>query len=408
MWARPDQLPPESSAEGEAWRVWLILGGRGAGKTRAGAEWVRAKAFGRTQHDTGPAKRIALVGETMGDVRRVMIEGDSGLMSIHTAAERPRFEPSKGQLTWPSGAIAQAFSAEDPDSLRGPQFDAAWCDEVAKWRHPERTWNMLQLALRLGSRPQMVATTTPRATAFLKKIVADGCTVVTRAATVLNADNLAPTFVAEMRRRYAGTLLGRQELEGEIVEETAGALWRRDWIDAHRVGAAPELAHVVVAVDPPVTATAASDACGIVVAGRGADGRAYVLADRTLQGREPQVWARAVVAAYRDFLADRVVAEVNQGGDLVTTVLRQIDDGIAVRKVRATRGKWLRAEPVAALYAEGRVAHVGTFDSLEDQMCVFGADGLAKGRSPDRLDALVWALTDLMIDAGARPAVRRL
>ncbi len=416
LWARDDQLPPPVAAADAAWRVWLILGGRGAGKTRAGAEWITAKALGRTP-DGAPAAscrrhaphlRIALVGETLGDVRRVMVEGVSGLLAVSSAGARPHFEPSKGQITFASGAIAQLFSSEDPDSLRGPQFDAAWCDEVAKWRHPERTWDMLQFALRLGAAPQMVATTTPRATPFLKRLIADKGTVVTRAATADNADNLAPAFVAEMTRRYAGTALGRQELYGEIIDDTSGALWRRDWIEAHRVAAAPALGNIVVAVDPPVTATAASDACGIVVAGRGEDGRAYVLADRTLQGREPQVWARAVIAAYRDFLADRVVAEVNQGGDLVTTVLRQIDDGVPVRTVRATRGKWLRAEPVAALYAEGRVAHVGAFDALEDQMCVFGADGLAKGRSPDRLDALVWALTDLMVGGTQRPLVRRL
>jgi phage terminase large subunit-like protein len=416
LWARADQLPPATTAGGEPWRVWLILGGRGAGKTRAGAEWVSAKALGRTLGDGprasrrshAPHVRIALVGETIGDVRRVMIEGVSGLMGLHTARERPRFEPSKGQLIWPTGAMAQMFSAEDPDGLRGPQFDAAWCDEVAKWRHPERTFNMLQFALRLGEHPQMVATTTPRSTPFMKKLIADAATVVTRATTADNADNLAPTFLAEMTRRYAGTALGRQELMGELVDDTSGALWRRDWIDAHRVAQAPELGAVVVAVDPPVTATAASDACGIIVAGVGPDGRAYVIADRTLQGREPQIWARAAIAAYRDFLADRVVAEVNQGGDLVVTVLKQIDERVPVRKVRATRGKWLRAEPVAALYAEGRVAHVGVFAALEEQMCAFGADGFAKGRSPDRLDALVWALTDLMIDAGPRPLVRRL
>lgn len=407
LWARPDQLPPAATSGGESWRVWLILGGRGAGKTRAGAEWVRMKALDRAAGDA-PGRRIALVGETFADVRRVMIEGQSGLLAVHHASERPRFEPSKGQLIWPSGAIAQVFSAEDPDSLRGPQFDAAWCDEVAKWRHPQRTWDMLQFALRLGEHPQMVATTTPRSTPFLKKLIADAGTVVTRAATADNADNLAPSFVAEMTRRYHGTALGRQELLGELVDDTSGALWRRDWIETQRVDAAPELSAIVVAVDPPVTATAASDACGIVVAGLGPDGRAYVVADRTLQGREPQVWARAVIAAYGDFLADRVVAEVNQGGDLVVTVLKQIDASVAVRTVRATRGKWLRAEPVAALYAEGRVAHVGRFEALEDQMCAFGADGLAKGRSPDRLDALVWALTDLIVDAAARPAVRRL
>jgi phage terminase large subunit-like protein len=408
LWARPDQLPPAATSGGESWRVWLILGGRGAGKTRAGAEWVRTKALARAAADAPGVRRIALVGETFADVRRVMIEGQSGLLAVHHASERPRFEPSKGQMIWPSGAIAQVFSAEDPDSLRGPQFDAAWCDEVAKWRHPQRTWDMLQFALRLGEHPQMVATTTPRSTPFLKKLIADAGTVVTRAATADNADNLAPSFVAEMTRRYHGTALGRQELLGELVDDTSGALWRRDWIETQRVITAPELSAIVVAVDPPVTATAASDACGIVVAGLGPDGRAYVVADRTLQGREPQVWARAVIAAYGDFLADRVVAEVNQGGDLVVTVLKQIDESVAVRTVRATRGKWLRAEPVAALYAEGRVAHVGRFEALEDQMCAFGADGLAKGRSPDRLDALVWALTDLMVDAGPRPAVRRI
>lgn len=388
--------------------MWLILGGRGAGKTRAGSEWITAKAMDRGFDASPPARRIALVGETLGEVRRVMIEGVSGLLSVGLDKERPLYEPSKGQLTFASGAIAQVFSAEDPDSLRGPQFDAAWCDEIAKWRNPERTWDMLQFALRLGDAPQVVATTTPRATPFVKRLIDDEGTVVRRAATALNADNLAPAFMTEMTRRYAGTALGRQELMGEVIDDTSGALWRRDWIEAHRISHAPELGEIVVAVDPPVTATAASDACGIVVAGRGADGRAYVLADRTLQGREPQVWARAVIAAYRDFLADRVVAEVNQGGDLVVNVLRQIEENVAVRQVRATRGKWLRAEPVAALYAEGRIAHVGAFDALEDQMCVFGVDGLSKGRSPDRLDALVWALTDLMVGGTHRPLVRRL
>ena len=408
LWARDDQLPPATTESGEAWRVWLIMGGRGAGKTRAGAEWVRAKALGLAPMGEVAACRIALVGETINEVRRVMIEGVSGLLSVHEARQRPRFEPSKLQLVWPTGAIAQMFSAENPEALRGPQFDAAWCDEVAKWRRPQRAWDMLQFALRLGTQPQMVATTTPRPIPLLKKLIADAATVVTRAATADNAENLAPTFLAEMTRRYAGTALGRQELLGEIVDDTSGALWRRDWIEAHRVASAPELSNLVVAVDPPVTATADSDACGIVVAGRGLDGRAYVIDDRTLQGREPVVWARAAIAAYRDYLADRVVAEINQGGDLVVTVLRQIDPAVAVRTVRATRGKWLRAEPIAALYAEGRVAHVGTFAALEDQMCAFGSDGLAKGRSPDRLDALVWALTDLMIGAAGRPGVRML
>jgi phage terminase large subunit-like protein len=408
LWARPDQLPPAETDEGLAWRVWLVMGGRGAGKTRAGAEWVRAKALGLAPLGVVTARRIALVGETLADVRRVMIEGVSGLLSVHAANQCPRFEPSKGQLVWPTGAVAQMFSAENPDGLRGPQFDAAWCDEVAKWRHPQRTWDMLQFALRLGTCPQMVATTTPRPIPLLKKLLAEAGTVVTRTTTADNADNLAPSFLEEMTRRYAGSALGRQELLGELVDDTSGALWRRDWIEAHRVAAAPELSAIVVAVDPPVTATATSDACGIVVAGIGPDGRAYVIDDRTLQGREPAVWARAAVAAYHHYMADRVVAEINQGGDLVVTVLRQIDENVAVRTVRATRGKWLRAEPIATLYAEGRVAHAGTFAALEDQMCAFGSDGRARGRSPDRLDALVWALTDLMIGARGRASIRRL
>jgi phage terminase large subunit-like protein len=407
LWARDDQLPPATTAAGEDWRVWLILGGRGAGKTRSGAEWVRAKALGIPPLGETPARRIALVGETLGDVRRVMIEGVSGLLAIHREDERPALEVSKSQLVWPNGAVAQMFSAEDPDSLRGPQFDAAWCDELAKWRRPEETWDMLQFGLRLGASPVVAVTTTPRPLPLLKTIMSDPATVITRAATTANAAHLAPAFIAEMERRYAGTALGRQELLGEIVDEQSGSLWRRDWIERHRVKDCPELYSIVVAVDPPVTATATSDACGIVVAGLAADGRAYIAADRSLQGREPTVWARAAVRAYREFMADRVVAEVNQGGDLVIAVLRQIDEAVAVRTVRATRGKWLRAEPVAALYAEGRIAHVGVHATLEEQMLAFGADGLARGRSPDRVDALVWALTDLMIDR-ATPAIRQL
>jgi len=404
IWARDDQLPPHGD-----WRTWLILGGRGAGKTRAGAEWVKAQALGLPPLADRPARRIALVGETLGDARRVMVEGVSGLLAVHADGERPVLETAKLQLTWPNGAIAQLFSADNADSLRGPQFDAAWADELAKWRNAETAWDMLQLGLRLGGRPRAVVTTTPRPIPLIKKLLGDAATVTTRAATADNAEHLAPGFVEEMLRRYRGTRLGRQELEGLLIEDVSGALWRRDWIEAHRQRSAPELQRVVVAVDPPVTATAASDACGIVVAGVGADGRAYVVADRTVQGREPVVWARAAVAAYRDFAADRVVAEVNQGGDMVVAVLRQVEPAVPVRKVSATRGKWLRAEPVAALYAEGRVVHVGAFDALEDQMCTFGSDGHAKGNSPDRLDALVWALTDLMLgDAGARPGIRRL
>jgi len=408
LWARDDQLPPPALPNGDPWRVWLVLGGRGSGKTRAGAEWVRAQALGLAPLASRSARRIALVGETLGDVRHVMIEGVSGLLSVHAEAERPLFEPSKMQLTWPNGAIAQMFGGDNPESLRGPQFDCAWIDEVAKWRVPERGFDMLQMALRLGLAPQMVATTTPRSIPLLKKLLEDTSTVVTRSRTADNAENLAPTFLSEMERRYSGTLMGRQELDGEMVDTRSGSLWRREWIDANRLASAPDMKSIVVAVDPPVTATASSDACGIMVAGIGPDNRAYILSDRTVQGREPHIWARAAIAAYQDFAADRIVAEVNQGGDLVVSVLRQIDPAVAVQKVRATRGKWLRAEPVAALYAEGRVSHVGPFDKLEDQMCDFGADGLTSGRSPDRLDALVWALTSLLLGTGRNPTIRSL
>jgi phage terminase large subunit-like protein len=404
VWARDDQLPPALDSDG--WRTWLILGGRGAGKTRAGAEWVRAMALGEANVTDQPARRIALIAETYHDARSVMVEGVSGLLSVHAGCERPLFEPSKNQVIWPNGAIAQLFSGDDPNGLRGPQFDAAWCDELAKWRRAEETWDMLQFALRLGAHPRQLVTTTPRNTALLTRLLADPMTSVTRVPTSANADNLAPSFMAEMQRRYAGTALGRQELEAEIITEIAGALWRADWLDEMRVATAPELTRIVVALDPPVTATSASDACGIVVAGLGEDGRGYVLADRTVQGRQPHEWARAAIAAYHDFKADRLVAEANQGGEMVVSVLRQVDAAVPITKVHATRGKWLRAEPVAALYAEGRVLHVGTFARLEEQMCSFGGGGA--GRSPDRLDALVWALTALMLDRPARPSVRVL
>ncbi len=391
-----------------------MLGGRGAGKTRAGAEWIKALVREAAHRGDAQHLRIALVGETMRDALSVMVEGVSGLLAIHLNFERPEFQSQRQQLVWPSGAIAQLFSAEDPDGLRGPQFHAAWCDELAKWRHAEETWDMLQLALRLGECPRQLVTTTPRPIELLRHLLADPTTVVSRMKTEDNRFNLAPSFIAEMRRRYDGTALGRQELDGEIIEDYAGALWRRDWIEALRLigrdplDVATEMRRIVVALDPPVTATENSDACGIVVAGLGADNRGYVLADRTLQGREAAAWARAAITAWRDFRADRLVAEVNQGGDLVASVVAQIDNAVPLTKVRATRGKYVRAEPIAALYAEGRVVHVGHFKELEGQMLSFGAGGLAGGRSPDRLDALVWALTDLMLDHTAPPSIRTL
>jgi phage terminase large subunit-like protein len=406
VWARDDQLPPTD----DAWRTWLILGGRGAGKTRAGAEWVRAQALGIAPFATAPVARIALVGETYHDARSVMVEGISGLLAIHADHERPTYYASRNELIWPNGSIAQLFSAEDPDSMRGPQFGAAWCDEIAKWRRAQDAWDMLQFALRLGELPRSVVTTTPRANPVLKAMMVDETVAVSRARTQDNAANLAGSFLAEMERRYAGTELGRQELDGELIDELKGSLWQRSWIDDKRCHALPELRRIVVGVDPPVTTGEKADACGIVVAGLGGDGNAYVLADKTVQGLAPNEWARAALEAYHEYDADRIVAEVNQGGDLVETVLRQIEPDVPITKVRATRGKWLRAEPVAALYAEGRVAHVGVLAELEAEMMAFGNDGRAAGQSPDRLDALVWAVTDLMADKpkASEPRLRLL
>ena len=397
---------PSAGEVAPAFRTWLLMGGRGAGKTRSGAEWVRAQALGIEPLGERPVARIALVGETIADVRSVMVEGVSGLLSVHAPHERPVYEPSKRQLTWPNGAIAQLFSAEDPDGLRGPQFGAAWCDELAKWRYADKTWDMLQFALRLGAAPCQVVTTTPRPIALLKRILADAATAVSRSRTLDNFANLAPGFVAEMRARYGATSLGRQELDGELVEDRADGLWSRATLERTRIDAAPALARIVVAVDPPVTGGPKADACGIVVAGIDADGRGYVLADRTVSGHAPLVWAKVAVAALEEFQADRIVAEVNQGGDLVEGVIRQIDGNVPIRKVRATRGKFIRAEPVAALYERGLISHVGQFSALEDQMCDFGPDGLSGGRSPDRLDALVWALTDLLLMKSGEPRIR--
>ena len=395
----------------------MILGGRGSGKTRAGAEWVRNIACGEEsapraaaglRNESRRAPRIALVGKTMHDVRNVMVEGVSGLLAVHPAHERPVYEPSKRRITWKNGAVAEMFSADETEGLRGPQFSAAWCDEMAKWRGAEAAWDMLQFGLRLGDNPQVVVTTTPRSSVFLKKVMNDPATVTTQLSTASNVDNLAPAFLAEMTRRYAGSVLGRQELLGEIVDDSSESLWRRSWIEDKRIERAPEMRRVVVALDPPVSSTARSDACGIIVAGLGVDGRAYVLADRTIQGRTPDVWAKAAIAAYDDFEADHMVAEVNQGGDLVTGVVQQFRKHLPVTKVRATRGKWVRAEPVASLYAEGRVVHVGRFDALEDQLVAFGIDGTVRGKSPDRADALVWAVTELMLSDAVMPSVRML
>lgn len=384
---------------------WLILGGRGAGKTRLGAEWVNGHARALPPFTRRHYGRIALVGETLGDVREVMIEGPSGI-AVTARGNPARYEPGRRRVLWESGAVAFAFSAEDPDSLRGAQFDAAWCDEIAKWRHARECFDMLQFGLRLGDAPRQIVTTTPRATAFMRELVRDPLFATTRLRTADNAGNLAPGFLAAVRKRYGGTRLGRQELDGELIEDRADALWRRETLEAMLSVERGALRRVVVAVDPPATGDRGSASCGIVVAGVTEDGIGVVLEDGTVEAAAPTVWASRAIGLYHRWEADRLVAEVNQGGDMVAAVIGSVDPGVPVAAVRATRGKWLRAEPVAALYEQGRVRHAARMPALEDEMCDFGPDGLSGGRSPDRVDALVWAMTELMLKRAGSPRVR--
>lgn len=393
FWARPEQVAP-----GGEWLTWVINAGRGFGKTRAGAEWIRG------QVEAG-RRRIALVGETYKDLVEVMCFGDSGLASVFPEHQKPKIVANPNvQVTFHTGAIALGYNATQPAQLRGPQFDAAWCDELAKWRHARETWDMLQFGLRLGDRPQALVTTTPRPIAVLKEIMADPATVVTRGSTFDNAGNLAPSFLRQIKTRYAGTRLGRQELEAEILDDLPGALWTRAMFDDARRDAAPDMRRIVVAVDPSGTSgDDDGDDIGIVVAGVGIDGRGYVLADRTCK-LSPNAWARRAVAAYHEFKADRIVAERNYGGAMVEATIRTADRGVSYKEVVASRGKVVRAEPIAALYEQGRISHIGSFPELEDQLCQFGPDGHVGEGSPDRADALVWALTELMLERGAPKA----
>ena len=411
FWAMPHQVPPEGD-----WRAWVVLGGRGAGKTRAGAEWVRAKVEGARPLDEGACRRVALVGETIEQVREVMIFGDSGILACSPADRRPDWEAGRKRLVWPNGAVASIHSAHDPESLRGPQFDAAWVDELAKWKRGQEAWDQLQFALRLGQQPQVCVTTTPRNVDVLKRLMAAPSTVSSHAPTEANAANLARSFLEEVRARDHGTRLGRQELDGVLLAEAEGALWSTGMLEDLRAGTLPEFDRIVVGLDPATTSGSASDECGIVVVGAVSKGpvqewRAVVLADCTVQGATPSGWAKAAIQAMEHFGADRLVAEVNQGGQMVGEVLRGIDPLVPLKSVHASRGKVARAEPVAALYEQGRVRHVAGLDALEDQMCRMTAQGYEGGGSPDRVDALVWALHEIMIEPAAKwrsPGMRSL
>jgi phage terminase large subunit-like protein len=390
--ARPEQITPED----RPWLVWAFIAGRGAGKTRSAAEWVIERAL------TNPGCRIALVGRTPADVRDVMIEGDSGIITCSTPAQRPRYESTKRRLTWPNGSQATAYSAEVPSQLRGPQFHYAWTDEPAAWTDARKgdvldtAWNNLMLGLRLGTTPQCAFTTTPKPNKLVRIVLDRASTVISRGSTYDNLGNLAPAFREQVLATYEGTRIGRQELMGELLEDVEGALWSLQVLDESRVTAAPDLQRIVVAVDPSGGHEAGNDEQGIVVAGIGVDGDFYVLADRSCK-LSPAGWAARAVSAYHEFSADRIVAERNFGGEMVESTIAQVDRGLKVTMVSASRGKVQRAEPIAALYEQGRVHHVGPLPELEDQMITWTP---VAGTSPDRMDALVWALTELSAGGG--------
>lgn len=389
----------------------MILAGRGFGKTRIGSETIRKWVTGDTPLAPGRYSRIALVAETAADARDVMVLGESGILACHPRDFRPDWSPTNRRLTWPNGAMAWVYNGTEPDQLRGPQHDASWVDELAKFQYIQETWDQLQFGLRLGTHPKAIVTTTPQPKSTIKKLILDEDTYVTRGSTFDNADNLARPFLKQIQERYGGTRLGRQELEGEILDDIPGALWTRSAIDEARVREVPsDLIRVVVAVDPSTTSTEGSDETGIVVVGFARDpdgyGRGYILEDGTIRGT-PEEWARKAVSLFRKWSADRIVAEKNQGGDMVSSVLRSVDRSVPITLVHASRGKVVRAEPISALYEQGRVHHVGRFDKLEDQMCSFSIDNIRSNGfgSPDRVDALVWGLTDIFdkITARRRP-----
>ena len=377
----------------EGWRTWLMMAGRGYGKTRAGAEWITALATQKKR-----PVRIALVGATEADARAVMVEGESGLLAVGRLHDKvPRWEPSLGRLKWPGGSVAQIFSGADPDGLRGPAHHFAWCDELAKWGRAEEAWTNLQMTLRCGERPRALVTTTPRPMALLKRIEADAWTATTRGRTDDNP-HLPEEFLRVMLATYGGTRIGRQELDGELIGDVEGALWSRALIEASRDRSwTGEHQRIVIGVDPPVSA--GGDACGIVACGLGVDGVARVIGDHSVSGMSPEGWAAAVAGAADLHGADRVIAEANQGGAMVESVLRAADCALPVKLVHASRGKVARAEPVATLFEKGRAQFAGAFPELEDELAglTIGGGYEGPGRSPDRADAMVWAMTELKL-----------
>jgi phage terminase large subunit-like protein len=387
FWARPDQLEPKGK-----WSNWLALAGRGFGKTRTGAEWVRKIK--------NSCSRIALIGETAADVRDVMVEGESGILQTSPPWDKPEYIASHRELRWNNGAIAKTYSSEEPDQLRGPQHEAAWVDELAKYRYAQEVWDQLQFGLRLGAWPRSLITTTPRPIPVVKSILAGektGDTVVVRGSTFANAANLAPSFLATIRARYEGTRLGRQELNAEILDDLAGALWSRDMIDQAylpRTFQLPKMKRVGVGVDPSGFDGEKGDSQGIIPAGLGEDGIFYVFEDCTCR-LKPEGWGRRVVDVYKRHMADFTAVEKNFGGGMCRANIHHADRSVCVKDVTASRGKHIRAEPIAALYEQGRVKHVVPMPELEDQMCNITTQGYEGEGSPDRLDALVWVLTEL-------------
>ena len=386
-WARDNQLTPTAN-----WSTWLIQAGRGYGKTRTSAEWVIEEA---SKDSDG---HIALVGRTVADVRDVMVGGKSGILASSPPWFYPEYFPSKRKLIWPNGCTATTYSADSPDQLRGPQHTKAWGDERAAWPYDDAA-DQLQFGLRLGANPQCVFSTTPRPTKAIKELIKDPTTFVTRGNTYENKDNLSKKFIREIERKYSGTRLGRQEIFGDVIDDNPGALWRRDNIEAHRVSwdECPPLKRIGVAIDPATTSGEDSDETGMIVGGIAANGHAYITKDLSIKA-SPMTWARMAVDAYHMDKADRIVGEGNNGGDLIETVIRTVEGGknVSFKRVHATRGKFTRAEPIAALYEQGKVHHVGMFDKLEDQQCNW-VQGEA---SPNNMDALVWLLTELMLQEG--------